>query len=151
MIACIICTYINAFNGYGKIAFSCNFGPTQFKAVRKAIAYCLDRVEFCNLYSGGYAVVVNSYYGQAGFEFRNALIPIITIVTSWFIGIFGGSVVIERLFLWNGMGKIMIDSLMRQDYMIVLAMQMFYVIIALAGNLIMDIAYTIADPRVKLR
>ena len=53
--------------------------------------------------------------------FRNALIPVVTILTSWFVGIFGGSVVIESIFQWNGMGKVMIDGLRQLDFMVVLA------------------------------
>ena len=82
--------------------------------------------------------------------FRNALIPIVTITTWWIIGLFGGSVVIESVFLWNGLGKMLIDSLMNRDFSIVLTMQMFYVLLSLAGNVLMDIAYTIVDPRVRL-
>ena len=82
--------------------------------------------------------------------FRNALIPVVTILTSWFVGIFGGSVVIESIFQWNGMGKVMIDGLRQLDFMVVLAMQMFYVVITLIGNLIMDLGYSLVDPRVKL-
>ena len=82
--------------------------------------------------------------------FRNALIPIVTIATAWVVSLFGGSVVIESVFLWPGLGKMLIDGLMQRDFSIVLTMQMFYVILALAGNVIMDIAYTIVDPRVRL-
>ncbi|MEG1804981.1 MAG: ABC transporter permease, partial [Clostridia bacterium] len=82
--------------------------------------------------------------------FRNALIPFVTILTGWFIGIFGGSVVIESIFLWNGIGKVLYDGLMQRDFAVVLAMQMFYVILALLGNLVMDIGYMLVDPRVKL-
>lgn len=82
--------------------------------------------------------------------FRNALIPIVTITTWWIIGLFGGSVVIESVFLWNGLGKMLIDGLMNRDFSIVLTMQMFYVLLSLAGNVLMDIAYTIVDPRVRL-
>ena len=82
--------------------------------------------------------------------FRNALIPIVTITTWWIIGLFGGSVVIETVFLWNGLGKMLIDGLMNRDFSIVLTMQMFYVLLSLAGNVLMDIAYTIVDPRVRL-
>ena len=82
--------------------------------------------------------------------FRNALIPIVTITTWWIIGLFGGSVVIESVFLWNGHGKMLIDGLMNRDFSIVLTMQMFYVLLSLAGNVLMDIAYTIVDPRVRL-
>lgn len=82
--------------------------------------------------------------------FRNALIPFTTIFIGWFVSIFSGSVVIERIFVYPGMGKIMIDSLMQQDFMVVLAMQMFYVLLSLAGFLLMDIGYVLVDPRVKL-
>ncbi len=82
--------------------------------------------------------------------FRNALIPFITIMTGWFISIFSGSVVIERTFLWNGMGKVIIDALNQQDFAVSLAMVMFYLILSLIGNLLMDLSYGLADPRVKL-
>ena len=82
--------------------------------------------------------------------FRNALIPIVTIVTSWFVGVFGGSVVIETIFMWNGIGKVLFDALNQQDFAVVLAMQMFYVVLTLIGNLIMDLGYCLVDPRVKL-
>lgn len=82
--------------------------------------------------------------------FRNALIPIVTIATAWVVSLFGGSIVIESVFLWNGLGKMLIDSLMQRDFALVLTLQMFYVILSLAGNVIMDVAYTIVDPRVRL-
>lgn len=82
--------------------------------------------------------------------FRNALIPIVTISTTWFVSIFGGSVVIESVFLWNGIGRTLFNSLREQDFAVVLAMQIFYVLITLIGNLIMDLTYGLADPRVKV-
>lgn len=82
--------------------------------------------------------------------FRNALIPIVTITTWWIIGLFGGSLVIESVFLWPGLGKMLIDALMQRDFSVVLTIQMFYVILSLVGNVLMDIAYTLVDPRVRL-
>ena len=82
--------------------------------------------------------------------FRNALIPIVTIATNWFVSIFGGSVVIETIFGWNGIGKVLYDSLKQQDFSVVMAMQMFYVVLTLLGNFFMDLAYCFVDPRVKL-
>jgi peptide/nickel transport system permease protein len=82
--------------------------------------------------------------------FRNALIPFMTILISWFLSIFSGSVVFENIFLYPGMGRVMINSLMQQDFMVVLAMQLFYIILSLAGYLLMDLAYVLVDPRVKL-
>ena len=82
--------------------------------------------------------------------FRNALIPIVTVTTVWIIGLFGGSIVIESIFLWRGLGKMMLDALFQRDFAVVLTMQMFYVVLSLAGNVLMDIAYTLVDPRVRL-
>lgn len=47
--------------------------------------------------------------------FRNALIPIVTVTTWWLIGLFGGSIVIESIFLWDGLGKMMISGLNQRD------------------------------------
>ena len=82
--------------------------------------------------------------------FRNALIPVVTILTGWVISVFAGSIVLESIFLWNGIGKMLIDGLVQRDFSIVLAMQLFYVVLSLLGNLIMDIGYAFVDPRVKL-
>jgi peptide/nickel transport system permease protein len=82
--------------------------------------------------------------------FRNSLIPFVTIFTGWFITIFGGAVVIERTFAYNGIGNVLISSLMQQDFAVVLTFYMFYALLSLAGNLIMDIGYVIVDPRVRL-
>ncbi|PKL14584.1 MAG: hypothetical protein CVV52_01195 [Spirochaetae bacterium HGW-Spirochaetae-8] len=56
--------------GYGKIAFACDFGPTQFDSVRRAIAYSLDRDEFARQYTGGFGIVVNGYYGASMWEYQ---------------------------------------------------------------------------------
>lgn len=50
-------------NGYGMLAFHTDFGPTQFKSVRQAIAYCLDRTTFCSQYTGGFGALVHAEYG----------------------------------------------------------------------------------------
>ena len=52
-------------NGYGKIQFICDRGPTQYAEVRHAIAYLLDRNEFAKTFTGGHGSVVNGYYGTA--------------------------------------------------------------------------------------
>ncbi|MBO5248653.1 MAG: ABC transporter permease [Clostridia bacterium] len=81
---------------------------------------------------------------------RNALIPIITLVIGWFLSIFSGSIMIENIFGLNGMGQLYIGSLNAKDFEVVLLIQMFYVIIGLLGNLVVDIAYGLADPRVRV-
>ncbi len=81
---------------------------------------------------------------------RNALLPVITLIISWFLGIFSGSVIIENTFNINGMGKTYINALNNHDYELALAVQMFYTLVSLIGALIMDLSYGIVDPRVHI-
>ena len=81
---------------------------------------------------------------------RNALLPVITVLIGWFISIFSGSVIIENTFSMNGMGKLYWAGLSNLDFELVLAIQMFYTIVALVGSLIMDISYGLVDPRVRV-
>ena len=57
-------------HGYGKIGIHCDFGPTQFEAVRQALCYLLDRDEFGRQYSGGYAIVVDSRYSESQWMYQ---------------------------------------------------------------------------------
>ncbi len=81
---------------------------------------------------------------------RNALIPIVTLVVGWFLGIFSGSLVVEQMFGLNGMGNLMISALRTADFDVVLLMQLFYVAVSLLGNLIIDLIYGLVDPRVRV-
>ena len=81
---------------------------------------------------------------------RNALLPITTLVIGWFLGIFGGSMMIENIFALNGIGKTYYDALQANDNEVVLALQMFYITISLFGNLLIDLAYGFVDPRVRV-
>lgn len=82
--------------------------------------------------------------------FRNALIPIVTLVVGWFLGIFSGSIMIENIFGLNGMGKMYIVALNNNDFDVVLTLQMFYVMIGLVGNLVIDLLYGLIDPRIRI-
>lgn len=81
---------------------------------------------------------------------RNALLPIITVIIGWFLTIFSGSVVIENTFSFLGMGALNVTGLKQSDYELVLAIQLFYTIISLVGILITDISYGFIDPRVRV-
>ena len=83
--------------------------------------------------------------------FRNALIPIITVMAGFFIGLFGGSMVIEITFAWQGMGQIMLNALTMRDIGVLMTMNVFYALIGFTGLLVLDIAYVIADPRIRLQ
>jgi peptide/nickel transport system substrate-binding protein len=57
-------------NGYGMITFQCDWGPTQFPAVRRAIAFCVNREEFVRQWTGGFGVIVHSRIGNAQWMYR---------------------------------------------------------------------------------
>lgn len=82
--------------------------------------------------------------------FRNALIPVVTIIAGSLPGIFGGAAITEQIFAWNGIGKVLIDGVNSLDLNLVLAMNMFYAVLSLASNILMDVSYGLVDPRVKL-
>lgn len=82
--------------------------------------------------------------------FRNALIPVVTILGFSIVGLFGGSAITEQIFVWNGIGTVLIRALNVKDYNLVLVMNMFYAVLALASNILMDVGYALVDPRVKL-
>ena len=81
---------------------------------------------------------------------RNALLTIVTLLVGWLTGIFSGSIMIENVFGINGIGKVYFEALTTNDNEIALAMQMFYILLALMGNLISDLAYGLVDPRVRV-
>lgn len=81
---------------------------------------------------------------------RNALLPVITSIIGWFLSVFSGSLVLENVFGLNGMGALYIKALNGNDAELCLAIQMFYTVVSLLGNLITDLAYGFVDPRIRV-
>ena len=119
-------------------------GMTRYVRASMIEALSLDCIKTARAKGLKEKVVIYSH------AWRNALIPIVSLVIGWFLGIFGGSLVIESMFALNGMGKLMIDALRNADYDLVLFMQLFYVGMSLLGNLIVDLVYGLVDPRVRV-
>lgn len=80
---------------------------------------------------------------------RNALIPVTTIMGPLVIGIITGSVVIESIFAIPGLGKEFVDSILRHDYNIVIGVFTIYAAMIGIANLLVDLAYTVIDPRIR--
>ena len=78
------------------------------------------------------------------------MIPVVTLVAGSLVAIFGGSAITETIFAYNGIGYVLISALNSRDFMVVLTMNMFYAVLSLTANLVMDIGYALVDPRVKL-
>ncbi len=81
---------------------------------------------------------------------RNALLPVVTSIIGWFLSVFSGSLILENVFGLNGMGALYIKALNGNDAELCLAIQMFYTVISLLGNLITDLAYGLVDPRIRV-
>ncbi len=84
-----------------------------------------------------------------GHALKNALIPIITIYGMSLPFLLGGSVLIESIFSWPGMGSLAIEAVQNRDYPLILATTMMGAILVVFGNLLADITYTLVDPRVS--
>lgn len=83
--------------------------------------------------------------------FRNALFPIITVFGSVFPGIFAGSVIVELLFNFSGIGQLVQGSFADNNHPVLFALLMFASMFTIVSNLIADILYAWADPRVRFR
>jgi peptide/nickel transport system permease protein len=82
---------------------------------------------------------------------RNALIPVVTVVALQFGALFSGALVTETMFAWQGMGKMIYDAILGNDYNLALMGLLFATLLTLFGNLLADLAYAWLDPRISYR
>lgn len=82
--------------------------------------------------------------------FPNALIPLITVIGLRLPILFAGSVIVEQIFHWQGLGTLNIWAVLNQDYTVLMGLELIYAILVLGANLLTDIAYAVVDPRIKL-
>ena len=80
---------------------------------------------------------------------RNALIPIITLLGYVFVILVEGSLVVENIYSWPGMGQLAVTSLTNRDYPVVMAIVLLSSLLILFGTLLSDILYAVVDPRVR--
>lgn len=83
--------------------------------------------------------------------FRNAMIPAITLLGFELPGLFGGAMILEQIFAWPGIGHIYLNSISMRDYPFMLGFTIFLAMLTLVGNLLADVLYGIADPRIRLK
>ncbi len=81
---------------------------------------------------------------------RNALLPFVTMFGLILPGLIGGSVIIESIFSWPGMGRMAYEAILARDYPIILTVNFVSAVLVLAGTFISDVLYLIVDPRIKL-
>ena len=81
---------------------------------------------------------------------RNAMVPILPMILGEFIGILGGSMIIENIFSIAGIGSLYVTSISVRDYNFFMALTFFYTLIGLVAGLIVDLSYGFIDPRIKM-
>lgn len=80
---------------------------------------------------------------------RNSLIPIITLAADLLPGLIAGSVIVESIFSLNGMGKLAFEAILNRNYPVINCVFAFSALLTLAGILIADLGYALADPRIR--
>ena len=81
---------------------------------------------------------------------RNALIPIVTIIGPAILALIGGAVIIERVFTWPGLGRLLLDAVAARDYPIVMGAVIIGALIIVVGNMLTDVLLAVVDPRIRL-
>lgn len=81
--------------------------------------------------------------------FPNALIPLVTVIGLRLPNLFAGSVIVEQIFHWQGMGTLNISAVLNQDYTVLMGLNMISATLVLVANQLADIAYAIVDPRIS--
>jgi len=81
---------------------------------------------------------------------RNALLPFVTMFGLILPGLIGGSVIIESIFSWPGMGRMAYEAILARDYPIILTVNFISALLVLVGTFISDVLYLVVDPRIRL-
>jgi peptide/nickel transport system permease protein len=81
---------------------------------------------------------------------KNALNPVVTAVSGWYASLLAGAVFVEYVFDWKGIGVVIVDSLEKYDFPVIMGTVLFISVILIIINILTDISYVLLDPRVKL-
>lgn len=83
------------------------------------------------------------------YVFKNAILPTITILGISLAYVLGGIVIIEIVFAWPGMGRLLMDAIMKRDYTLLMGIYLFLSVSIILAMILVDIAYAIIDPRIR--
>lgn len=82
--------------------------------------------------------------------FRNTLIPLVTVLGLALPSLLGGSIIVEQIFSWPGMGRQFFESITERDYPTVMGLVLMFSVLTLAAQLLADVLYALVDPRIRL-
>jgi peptide/nickel transport system permease protein len=80
---------------------------------------------------------------------RNAFIPVVTVIGLQVPVVIGGTVILETIFSIPGMGRFLVNAISARDYTVIQAINLIVAAIAITANLVVDVSYSILDPRVR--
>jgi len=86
------------------------------------------------------------YYKHA---FRNAILPLVTLIALDLPSLFAGALFVETIFSWPGMGRLFWDAARGRDYPVLLGVVMITAVLIVSANILADLAYGLLDPQVK--
>ena len=85
-----------------------------------------------------------------GHGVRNALLPVVTLTTLYASATVGGTIQVESVFSWPGMGQLIYQSVLRRDYPLMEACFLIFAVVVVLANFVSDLVYRALDPRVRL-
>jgi peptide/nickel transport system permease protein len=82
---------------------------------------------------------------------RNALLPFVTMFGLLIPGLIGGSVIVEQIFAWPGLGRLFYDAVLARDFPVILTLNLIGAVLTLAGTFLSDVLYAVVDPRIRVQ
>jgi peptide/nickel transport system permease protein len=124
---------------YGQIAIFARFTKSSFTEVIRQ-----DFITTARAKGAGTATVLLVH------AFRNAMIPLVTLLGLVIPSLISGSVIVETMFQWDGIGRLYFDAIYARDYPTVLALTVATAVVTLLASLAADVLYVLADPRIRV-
>ena len=81
---------------------------------------------------------------------RNSMSSVVTTASGWFAGMLSGAVFVEYIFGWNGVGKLLVESINNMDFPLVMGLILFIGVCFVFINILVDLIYSWLDPRIKI-
>ncbi|CAB1248027.1 oligopeptide ABC transporter (permease) [Clostridiaceae bacterium BL-3] len=127
------------------VVLGVNEAGTLVRYVRSSMLEVLNQDYLRTARSKGLkeSIVINKH------AFKNAILPVITITGVEIVTLLGGAVVTEQIFQWPGIGQLTIASVMSRDYTTLMGLILFGSVVVIVANLLIDVIYSIVDPRIR--
>ena len=125
----------------------------NFPGDNRHAAYAEDAFKYLDRMGDQYDLIILDppAFAKHRDALRNALLPIITLLGFELPGLFSGAIITEKVFNWPGACHIHIDSLAARDYPVLMGFTLFLAVLTIVGNLLADVLYAWADPRIRVR